>query len=85
MNNPGDQDESGPGVGASQLGGQFSPDDSYDGRDRELERFELPEGSEDLPDQARIDRWIRELPESSTELFRRKFLRDYERQQQQAR
>ncbi len=85
LNNPGDQDQSGPGIGASTLGGQFSPDDSFDGRERELERFALPEEYTHLTDQARIDRWIRSLPESSSELFRRKFLRDYERQQQQAR
>ncbi len=85
LNNPGDEDQSGAGVGASMLGGQFSPDDSFDGRERELERFELPEENAELADQAQVDRWIRDLPESSTELFRRKFLRDYERQQQQAR
>ena len=71
--------------GASRLGGQFSPDDSFDGRERELERFELSEQEVDPEDQARIDRWIRGLPETSSDLFRRKFLRDYERQQQQAR
>ncbi len=85
LNNPGDEDQSGPGIGAALLGGQFSPDDSFDGRERELERFAIPEEGADLAEQERMDRWIQSLPETSSELFRRKFLRDYERQQQQAR
>ncbi len=85
LDNPGEQDQSGAGIGASRSGGQFSPDDFFDGRQRELERFALPGEAEELADQAQVERWIRDLPQSSAELFQRKFLRDYERQQQQAR
>ena len=83
--NPGEQDDSGAGEGASRSGGQFSGDDSYTGRERDLDALLLQENSAEVMEQAQIEDWINSLPETSTELFRRKFLRDYERQRQQAR
>ena len=83
--NPGEQDDSGAGEGASRSGGQFSEDDSYTGRERALDALLQQENSAEAIEQARIEDWINSLPETSTELFRRKFLRDYERQRQQAR
>jgi len=84
--NPGDSPQAGFGVGASTQSGPPDLTDDYDGRDPLLESFLLQEGpSENLPDPAIIERWIDSLPQASSELFQRKFLRDYNRQQNQGR
>jgi Ca-activated chloride channel family protein len=84
--NPADQQQFGPGFGASQQGGQVDPFERFDGLDPETQRF-VPQarGPEPAADTDFMERWISSLPESSSELYRRKFLRDYQRQQQQAR
>ena len=82
--NPGDSQQA--GFGASSQPGSFDFGDDYDGRDPQLESFNLQEASvEDLPDPAIVERWIESLPQASSELFQRKFLRDYNRQKNQAR
>ncbi len=84
--NPGDSQQAGFGVGASNQSGSLDLSDDYDGRDPQLENFNLQEASmEDLPDPAIIERWIDSLPQASSDLFQRKFLRDYNRQKNQSR
>ncbi len=85
--NPGDDPELGPGLGAStQPGGQVDPFERFDGQEEALQRFVLrAQTGEQLLDPEFIERWITSLPESSTDLFRRKFLRDAQRQKRQAR
>jgi hypothetical protein len=64
--------------------GQVDPFKLFDGQDDALQRFVLRAQSGDLtPDPEFIERWIRSLPETSTDLFRRKFLRDAQLQNQQ--
>ncbi|MDH3630315.1 MAG: hypothetical protein OER98_04270, partial [Gammaproteobacteria bacterium] len=85
--NPGDDPELGPGLGASmQPGGQVDPFERFDGQEEAQQRFVLPaQTGEQSLDPEFIERWIRSLPETSTDLFRRKFLRDAQRQKRQAR
>ncbi len=85
--NPGDDPQLGPGLGATmQSGGQVDPFERFDGREDALQRFVLrAQTGDQSPDPESIERWIRSLPETSTDLFRRKFLRDAQRQNQQAR
>ncbi len=66
--------------------GQVDPTERFDGEDSEQERFVLrAQDARQTPPVDVIERWISSLPETSTELYRRKFLRDYRRQQQQQR
>jgi Ca-activated chloride channel family protein len=85
--NPGDDPELGPGLGASiQPGGQVDPFERFDGQEEALQRFVLPAQTGEQPlDPEFLERWIRSLPETSTDLFRRKFLRDAQRQKRQPR
>jgi len=84
--NPADEQIPGSGLGASQQSGQVDPFERFDGQDSGVERFVLQAREQtQAEDLAFIERWISSLPESSTELYRRKFLRDYRRQQQQQR
>jgi Ca-activated chloride channel family protein len=81
--NPGDTPELGPGLGASMQIGQVDPFERFDGREQESERFVLrAQADAEALDQQFIEQWINSLPETSTDLFRRKFLRDYRRQKQ---
>jgi len=84
--NPADDQQLGPGLGASTQSNQVDPFERFNGQEQEMERFVLRSASgEQLPDREFIEDWIRSLPETSTDLFRRKFSRDYQRQKQQAR
>lgn len=84
--NPGDSQQAGFGVGASSQAGSVDLSDDFDGRDPQLESLLLQEASlEDLPDPAIVERWIESLPQASSDLFQRKFLRDYNRQKNQSR
>lgn len=79
--NPADDPQPGPGVGASMQSGQVDPLERFNGQEQEMERFILRvQGDQQLPDREFIERWISSLPETSTDLFRRKFLRDFQRQ-----
>ena len=76
--NPADEQTQGPGSGAEQLAGQVDPLARFDGEDPAEQRFVLrARGAEQMPQEAFIEGWISDLPETSTELYRRKFLRDY--------
>lgn len=84
--NPGDNPQAGAGLGASTQSGSLDPEDPYDGGEQRLEDFILQAaGEREAPDPALVERWLKTLPESSAELFRRKFLRDYQRQIRQER
>lgn len=84
--NPADEQQLGPGFGAAQQPGQVDPLERFDGSEANQERFVLRAlSAEQMPRPETIERWISSLPETSTELYRRKFLRDYLRQQQQQR
>ena len=76
--NPADEQNQGPGSGAEQLAGQVDPLARFDGEDPAEQRFVLRARTEEqMPENAFIEGWINDLPETSTELYRRKFLRDY--------
>jgi Ca-activated chloride channel family protein len=84
--NPADQQQSGPGFGASLQSGQVDPLERFDGQEQEMERFVLrAQETMQAPDTEFIERWVSSLPETSIELYKRKFLRDYQRQQRQPR
>jgi Ca-activated chloride channel family protein len=84
--NPADDLQLGPGLGASTQSGQVDSIEQFYGLEQELERFALMARSgDDLPQAEFIERWIKTLPAASTDLYRRKFLRDYQRQKQQPR
>jgi len=84
--NPADDFQLGPSLGASSQSGQVDPFEQFDGLEQELDRFVLmAENDDQLPQTEFIERWIKTLPETSTDLYRRKFLRDYQRQKHQAR
>jgi Ca-activated chloride channel family protein len=86
LTNPADDQQSGPGLGASMQTGQVDPFEHFDGLEQEMERFVLQaQDAGQLPDAEQIERWISALPETSTDLFRRKFLRDIQRQKRQPR
>jgi len=74
-------------LGASiQPGGQVDPFERFDGQEEALQRFDLRAQTGEQPlDPEFLERWIRSLPETSTDLFRRKFLRDAQRQKRQSR
>ena len=84
--NPGDDPELGPGLGASiQPGGQVDPFERFDGQEEALQRFVLRAQTGEQLDPEFLESWIKSLPETSTDLFRRKFLRDAQRQKRQSR
>ena len=83
--NPGEDPDSGSGLGVSLEPGSLDFSENYDGSEQQLERFTLTEGSSDPKQDAMIETWIKTLPQSSSELYRRKFLRDYQRQTRQER
>ncbi len=86
LRNPGDEDQGDAGFGATP--GAAPPDfvETYDGSDPTLEQFILrAEEALDARGAESIERWLEALPESSHDLFRRKFLRDYQRQLRQER
>jgi Ca-activated chloride channel family protein len=86
LTNPADDQQSGPGLGASMQAGQVDPFERFDGLEQEMERFALQAlDAGQLPDAEQAERWINALPETSTDLFRRKFLRDFQRQKRQPR
>ena len=84
--NPGDEDQSGAGFGASPGVSPLDFAETYDGSDPTLEQFILQaDESLDARGAEALERWLEALPESSNDLFRRKFLRDYQRQIRQER
>ena len=84
--NPADDQQPGPGSGDSQQIGQVDPLERFDGEEQDEERFVLrAQGPGQELEMEFIERWISSLPETSTDLYRRKFLRDFRRQQQQVR
>ena len=83
--NPGDQQQLGPGLGASLQSGMIDPFEEFSDGEQTPKRLEVMELLEQPREQHRIESWITELPVSSSELLRRKFLRDYQRQLRQAR
>ena len=86
QNNPADDQQPGPGSGANRQSAQVDPLERFDGAEMEQERFVLrAQGPGEMPEADFINRWISSLPETSTELYRRKFLRDFRRQQRQPR
>ncbi len=81
QSNPADDQQSGSGIGARSQLGLLHESEQFDGREERLEALSpTQQASESLPDPALIEQWIKSLPQASSELFRRKFLRDYERQ-----
>jgi Ca-activated chloride channel family protein len=86
LTNPADDQQSGPGLGASMQMGQADPFERFDGLEQEMERFALQaQDAGQLPDAELVERWINALPATSTDLLRRKFLRDFQRQKRQPR
>ena len=84
--NPADDQQPGPGSGANRQSGQVDPLERFDGEEQDEERFVLrAQSPQQELEMEFIERWISSLPETSTELYRRKFLRDYRRQQQKSR
>ncbi|MEM7564320.1 MAG: VWA domain-containing protein [Pseudomonadota bacterium] len=86
QSNPADEQQPGSGIGASSQLSLLEDSERFSGREEQTET--IPGGlrpDEVLPDKSLIEGWIRSLPQASSELFRRKFLRDYERQNIQQR
>ncbi|UCH41805.1 MAG: VWA domain-containing protein [Gammaproteobacteria bacterium] len=83
--NPADQQQLESGFGASTQYGPLDPFEQFDGRDQQLDRFSLSDGINQTQAEILMENWVETLPAASSELFRRKFLRDYQRQQQQPR
>ncbi|MCP4979605.1 MAG: VWA domain-containing protein [Gammaproteobacteria bacterium] len=84
--NPADNLQLGPGLGVSMQSGQADPFERFDGQEQEMERFVLrAQGDQQALDPLFIEQWINTLPETSTDLFRRKFLRDLKRRKSRQR
>ena len=83
--NPGDNADRGSGLGVSLDPGQIDLSEQFDGSEPQLEQFPTHEVGETAPDSELIETWIKALPQASSELYRRKFLRDYQRQTRQER
>jgi Ca-activated chloride channel family protein len=84
--NPADQLHSGPGLGASRQTGQIDSLQRFDGTESDEERFVLhAQGPVQELEMEILEHWITSLPKTASELYRRKFLRDFQHQQQQAR
>ena len=84
-NNPGNEQQLEPGFGAALQSGQPSLFERFDGREQQLQRFSLADGINRAQAESLVENWIKNLPSTSSELFRRKFLRDYQRQRKQTR
>ena len=84
-NNPGDEQQLESGFGAALQSGQIDPFEQFDGREQQIERFSLGQSIDRAQAEILLQNWIRNLPAASSELFRRKFLRDFQRQRQQTR
>ena len=80
--NPGDQQRLQSGFGAATQLGQLDPFEQFDGREQQLDRFSLSDGITRMQADIFVENWVSKLPAASSDLFRRKFLRDYQRQQQ---
>ncbi len=79
--NPADSQQATAGLGASGEAGSLAAEDPFDGSEQRLEEFILrATGDREVPDPVLVERWLQSLPESSSELFRRIFMRDYQRQ-----
>ncbi|MDH3449360.1 MAG: VWA domain-containing protein [Gammaproteobacteria bacterium] len=85
LNNPGDEPQAGSGLGASAQIGQVDPVEQFDGGEQQQERFSLSDDIDQARAQMLVERWVKTLPTTSSELFRRKFERDYQRQMRQSR
>lgn len=84
--NAGDSPESGVGTGASLQSGLPDLSEQYNPQEQPMEQFILNSTADrENLDPVLVERWLKTLPESSSELFRRKFLRDYQRQTTQQR
>jgi Ca-activated chloride channel family protein len=83
--NPGDAQQPGPGLGASMQSGMADPFEEFSDGESPPEISTLMEYLEQPPVQGRVESWINELPVSSSDLLRRKFLRDYQRELRQNR
>jgi len=83
--NPGDQQQPGPGLGAAMQSGMIDPFEEFSDSEQPPDRSAIMEYLNQPREQRRVESWISELPVSSAELFRRKFLRDYQRQLRQPR
>ncbi len=83
--NPGDEQQLEPGFGAALQSGQPSLFERFDGHEQQLQRFSLADGINRAQAENLLENWIKNLPSASSELFRRKFLRDYQRQRKQTR
>jgi hypothetical protein len=76
------------GIGASlqMERGRVKAEEDFSAGETELLQFLQRLQNEDFkPDKAQIELWTQSLVSDPGELFRRKFLRDYQRRQQQAR
>jgi Ca-activated chloride channel family protein len=84
--NPADEHNSGPGLGASRQTGPIDSLQRFDGTEQDEERFVThAQGPARELEMEILEHWISSLPTTASELYRRKFLRDFQRQQQQAR
>jgi Ca-activated chloride channel family protein len=84
--NPADEQHSGPGLGASRQTGQIDSLQRFDDAEQDEERLILQaQGPGHELEMEMLEHWITNLPKTSNELYRRKFLRDFQRQQQRTR
>ena len=83
--NPGDEQQLGPGLGASRQSGMIDPFEEYGDGEQRPEEPALLEFLSQPQAQRQVESWISELPVSSSDLFKRKFMRDYQRQLRQTR
>lgn len=83
--NPADEQRLEAGFGASLQNGQLDPFEQFDGREQRRQGLNPGENFNQAEIEIIVNNWIKNLPAASSELFRRKFLRDYQRQQQQSR
>ena len=84
--NPADSEQPGPGVGNALQSAEIELLEEFNANDAELEQLVIQEfAGQTLPEAELIDRWIDSLPQASSDLFKRKFQRDYNRQRDQSR
>lgn len=83
--NPADQQRLAPGLGASSQSGTPNPAEEYNPGQVQSEQIQTRADAEQARARSRVENWIRNLPMTSTELFQRKFLRDYQQQTRQER
>lgn len=82
---PGDQQQLGPGLGASLQSGMVDPFEELSAEAERAEQSAVLEYLSQHAVQQQVESWIIELPVTSSELFQRKFQRDYQRQLKQPR